>query len=148
MKKIIGMISAVALLSSSVAFGASLSDVNGKVLVNTGKGFVPAAGGVELVVGSTVMVGEESFATIAYADCAVVLSKPAVHVVTEDGCLAKAGEQGVFVAPTADVMTPAAGAAAFPLPLVILVGAGVTTGILVVTKTGPFKKNKNGVSGG
>lgn len=147
MKKIIGLVSAVAVFTSSAAFGASLSDVNGKVLVNAGKGFVPAAGGTELVVGSTVMVGEESFATIAYADCAVVLSKPAVHVVTENGCLAKAGDQGVFVAPTADIATPDAEVAAFPLPLIILVGAGVTTGILAVTKTGPFKKNKNGGGG-
>lgn len=140
MKKIIGLVSAVAVFTSSAAFGASLSDVNGKVLVNAGKGFVPAAGGTELVVGSTIMVGEESFATIAYADCAVVLSKPAVHVVTENGCASKPGEQGVFIAPTAS--TPA-----FPLPVIIFVGVGVTAGILAVTKTGPFKKNKNGGGG-
>lgn len=53
-----------------------LKDIDGKVYVNRGEGFVPARGNTELFQGDRVMVGENGSATINYylADCDVMLS--------------------------------------------------------------------------
>jgi hypothetical protein len=53
-----------------------LREIDGKVYVNQGEGFVPARGNVELFQGDRVMVGENASATINYyvADCDFMLS--------------------------------------------------------------------------
>jgi hypothetical protein len=53
-----------------------LKDVDGKVYVNRGKGFVLARGDTELYQGDRVMVGEKGSATVNYylAECDVMLT--------------------------------------------------------------------------
>ena len=71
---------AVAVLMSTSAFAgiAQIGDVHGKVLVNHGKGFVPASDFASLNVGDKVMVGAKSFATLSYAGCSISIKSPTV----------------------------------------------------------------------
>lgn len=64
---------------------ATISDVEGKVLVNAGEGFVPAAADMVLKTGDRVFVGEQSLATLSYETCAVLLDEPSVVTVSADG---------------------------------------------------------------
>jgi hypothetical protein len=89
--KVLNTSIALLLSGSSAAFAdvgiATISDVSGKVLVNSGKGFVPAAADMVLKAGDRVFVGEQSFATLSYEECAALLDKPAVVTVTSEvGC--------------------------------------------------------------
>jgi hypothetical protein len=61
-----------------------LKDVDGKVYVNRGKGFVLAKGNTELFQGDRVMVGEKSSASINYylADCDVMLTSSSMTTVS------------------------------------------------------------------
>lgn len=78
---------------------ATISDVNGKVLVNAGEGFVPAAADMVLKSGERAFVGEQSLATLSYTTCAVLLDKPTVMTVTADGgCKVATSIQPVAVA--------------------------------------------------
>ena len=140
MNKLIVSVAVAAVLMNSAAFaatGATLSDVSGKVLVNSGDGFIPATGSMMLSVGDKILVGEGSFAVISYTDCAVSLSKPSVVTV--------AGSAACEGAPAdAAIVQPAAFSPIVPLPLLLIGGTIVFGGILVAT--GVFKKNKS-VSG-
>ena len=87
MKTISASLLALAMFSSAAFAGnvaATISDFSGKVLVNQGKGFVPALGSISLKAGDKVMVGENSFAVVSYAECAVSISSPTVLSVTKD----------------------------------------------------------------
>jgi hypothetical protein len=125
---------AFGLMASLVAFAsvsqaannvAVIADVSGKVMVNTGEGFKPVAGSFALGAGDKVLVGENSFATISYTECAVSLSKPTVFSVTKTApCLAgekSAAAEGMFITPAADPYVPP-----FPWPVIVLVGVGTT----------------------
>jgi hypothetical protein len=126
---------------------AQVGNFHGKVLVNQGEGFVPVAGPLSLKAGDTVMVGEESFATVSYTECSVSLSEPTVFTVGEAAPCAKgekvASVAGAFITPTAD-MDPGCSSAfcATPalLPLLLIGGAAATVGIIVVATK---KKNSS-----
>jgi hypothetical protein len=74
---------------SSTAWAASgvaeLVNVNGKVFVQQGEGFVPVSGTVLLQPGDQVMVGDESSAEINYigGDCAVSINDKSLVRVTK-----------------------------------------------------------------
>jgi hypothetical protein len=133
MKRICAIVAASALMVST-SFAANVAvvgDVSGKVLVNKGEGFLPVSGTLELNAGDRVMVGQDSFATLTYANCAVSLSSPSVVAVTEK--------------PNCDVVTPTAdfAPAAFPLPIIlgaVVVGTVVT--YIATDRFGTKKKNK------
>lgn len=110
MRKILaGLLAASFMATSAVAANsvAVITGASGKVLVNKGEGFVPVVGSFELSAGDRVMIGDDSFATLSYAECSVALSKPTVLSVSADApCATEA--QGVFVTPTADLTEPVA----------------------------------------
>jgi hypothetical protein len=121
---------------------AELGTVTGKVLINHGKGFVPADGLISLNAGDQLMVGEKSSAVVNYASgCAVSVS--ATQVVTISAkAPCKAGEKVAMIGDTA--IAPAGdGPMAAPgvyglggaLPL-LLIGGGVaaTAAILLLTR--------------
>lgn len=60
-----------------------LKDVDGKVYVNRGKGFVQAQGNTELFQGDRVMVGEKGAATVNYylAECDVMLTSSSMTTI-------------------------------------------------------------------
>ncbi len=140
MKRILSATLAALLVTSSVAVAAqsvaTVQSIGGKVLVNKGEGFVPVVGGMVLSVGDSVLVGEESTATLAFGDCAVVLGKPTVMTVTEQAPCA--GVDGVFVSPTADLpadVNASPLALGLPLPfLAVLGGTAAIAGIVAATK--------------
>ena len=140
MNKLIVSVAVAAVLMNSAAFaatGATLSDVSGKVLVNSGDGFIPATGSMTLSVGDKILVGEGSFAVISYTDCAVSLSKPAVVTVAgRDACASAPADSAV--------VQPAGFAAGIPLQILLVGGVVAVGGILWVT--GAFKNNAS-VSG-
>lgn len=144
MKKLITAILISGMMSSSVlagGFAASVSDFSGKVMVNKGDGFVPLVSGASLNVGDKVLVGEDSFAVLAYAECAVSLSKPAVISVAKDApCNAGASSDD------AAVVTPAAYTGPVIATPLIVAGLGaVFVGTLFLT--GAFKDDNDPVSG-
>lgn len=61
---------------------ATVSAIDGKVLVNSGYGFVPAMDSLALKAGDKVMVGKGAFAKIRYQSCTLSLSQSSVFVVT------------------------------------------------------------------
>lgn len=141
------MMSATALADLGIA---TISDVSGKVLVNAGEGFVPAAADMVLKVGDRVFVGEQSLATLSYEKCAVLLDKPAVVTVSADGGCSVA----TSVQPVADVYYPSGtpGAAApapalAGLPLVLLTAGPILAVTCAVACNKLFKDNENGLSG-
>ena len=129
---------------------ATISDMNGKVLVNAGEGFVPAAADMVLKAGDRIFVGEQSLATLSYEACAVLLDKPTVVTVTaEGGCKASTSVQ-----PVADVYVPPAavapgvagtGLAGIP-PAVLLTTAGIVGVTCVVACKKLFGNRENSVS--
>ncbi len=149
MKKFSSIIAAMAMLTSTVAVAAettaTVSDFSGKVLVNRGQGFVPLSGKMALSTGDKLMVGENSFAVLSYAECAVSLSSPAIVTVAQKApCVDGASADAVVVQPVADLdMAPAP---YFPLPLILLGVGAVAVGVVVVT--GVLDDNNNiGISG-
>lgn len=74
---------------------ATLTDVSGTVLVDSGKGFVPAQGDVSLSSGDRVLISRESAAKIAYTgskDCSQTLT---TRGVTKVSASCPAGTSGV-----------------------------------------------------
>ena len=142
MKKFISAVLISGMMSSSVlagGFAASVSDFSGKVMVNKGDGFVPLVSGVNLNVGDKVLVGEDSFAVLAYEECAVSLSKPAIISVAKDAPCSS----GVVIQPVADVPSGDYAAAGLPLPLLFIGAAGVVGGGLILTGVLKKKNNRN-----
>lgn len=74
------------LASSAIAANAPVAQLqasNGKVLVNQGKGFVPASGLISLNAGDKIMVGKDSSASVLYttANCSVDVAASTVVAV-------------------------------------------------------------------
>ncbi len=82
---------AVALLFASAAVSAAtLTAVNGTVMVNTGASYAPAQVGANLAENHRLMVLANSTATIEYESCALSVSANQVIAVgTEQDCLAR-----------------------------------------------------------
>lgn len=126
------------------AIVAELGTIQGKVMINHGKGFVPAVGVISLNAGDQLMVGEKSSAVVNYASgCAVsVAATQVVTISAKAPC--KAGEKVAMIgdaaiAPAADMdpMPPVAyGAGALPL---LLIGGGVlgVGAILLLSRSQP-----------
>lgn len=144
MKKFFSAVLISGMMSSSVLAGglvASVSDFSGKVMVNKGDGFVPLVSGVSLNVGDKVLVGENSFAVLAYEECAVSLSKPSVTSVAKDApCNAGA------LPDEAAVVTPAAYTGTGLAAPVIIGGFGVVV-VGTLFLTGAFDDDNAPVSG-
>lgn len=121
MKKHVSLALAGLLAATQIASAATLSGVSGSVLINQGKGFVPAQDLIELNVGDQVYVGEGGFAAVAYETCEVALDKPTVHSV------AKVAPCEAVITPTADVggLPPVAGHAPY-LPILVIGGAAAS----------------------
>lgn len=132
----------LALASASVQAATMVAQVgnfHGKVLVNQGEGFVPVSGPLALKAGDTVMIGEQSFATVSYGECSVALTSPTVFSVTKAAPCAKgetiASAEGAFIAPAADMDPGCTGigcGAPALLPLLLVGGAAATVGIIIV----------------
>lgn len=107
MKLIITSIIAAASLSMGAAFAAGaapaahLSALEGSVMVNQGKSFVPAKLGVELVAGDRVLVLKSGQATVTFADGCAVVVKPGklVTVADQSPCASAQADAG----PGADI---------------------------------------------
>lgn len=149
LRKSIAAVFSLSMVSSAafaeVAAGvATITDVSGKVLVNSGEGFVQATANMVLKASDRVFVGEQSLATVSYQSCAVLLDKPTVVEITADGgCNAATSIQ-----PVADVYDPSAGApvaaAAGIAPILLLSTAAVVGVTCVVACNKIFGKKKNG----
>ena len=116
---------------------AELSSVSGKVLVNSGEGFVAATAETVLTPGSQIMVGEDSSAVLSYlgSDCKVEVAPASVLTVAEAApCVAGqtvGAIDGVFVTPVADIDVPAP--VVLPiLPLLLGAAAIATVGFIVL----------------
>ena len=112
------------------AIVAELGTVEGKVMINHGKGFVPAVGLVSLNAGDQLMVGEKSSAVVNYASgCAVSIAATQVLTISAKAPC-KAGEKVAMIGdaaiiPAADMGSmPSAAYGASALPL-LLIGGGV-----------------------
>ncbi len=82
----------------SAASAATLSDVSGSVLVDSGKGFQKVSAASDVSVGSRVMVTRGGKAVLAYADgCKKTLSANSITtVVKADACTQTAQVAGQF----------------------------------------------------
>jgi hypothetical protein len=153
MKRVLSTALACLVLSASVAMAAQsvavVQNVSGKVLVNKGKGFVPATGALQLGAGDRLLVGKDSTATISYAECAVSLAKPSVFTVTKVApCVAgekNAVVDGAFVTPAADPVSDDGGyvAGGFPNyvgPFLLGAAAGGVIGAVIYSGTKGNKK--------
>jgi hypothetical protein len=151
MKKIVALAAVAALFAStSIAGAAGIAEItssSGKVLVNQGDGFAPVSGLVSLNVGDAVMVGDGAQAQISYAAGCTVTAEAASVVTIADVAPCAAGETvgtagAVFVQPTADYSSSAAGIPLLPL---LLVG-GVVVGGGILIASGALKDGGNGGS--
>jgi hypothetical protein len=107
---------------------AKLTAATGRVLVNQGDGFHPAATGKLLNTGDSIFIGDESAATIVYAtdNCQVVANAPRVLTI---GTLSPCQTKTVQIEPAADLpQEPEAQAyvpGGFAVPVGLIVAAGV-----------------------
>jgi hypothetical protein len=133
---------------------AEVSGLNGKVLINHGKGFEPATGSVLLNVGDKIMVGANSFAKINYlnAKCLVSANGSSVVTVTAKAPCSLGTVVGsvdnVFAVPAAAEAGPGADAGIAGLSTEATIGLGIGAVAVVgggLWIAGVFK-NCNGVS--
>ena len=113
MRTLIALLMGGLFLTNSVgaaSITAKLIAPNGKVLVNTGEGFVLASDGMVLQAGDRILAGAGSTATISYPGCAVVLPEASFHTVSvKEPCV-----QGQAVLPQQSLMiSPAFGSGGF-----------------------------------
>jgi hypothetical protein len=120
--------SAVAIVAfASAASAATLSDVSGSVLVDSGKGFKKVSAASDVPVGSRVMVTRGGKAVLAYADgCQKTLAANSITTVVKSGACeqssqvaAQAGGGGLGLTPTAII----AGGVGVGAAAAIIVGA-------------------------
>ena len=139
----------IANIAPSLAYSpiAEASGLQGKVLVNHGRGFVPAAGTVLLNAGDKILVGANSSAKINYLNAKCLVSANASSVVTvTDAAPCKLGTvvgsvDTVFAVPAATdpAFVPPPD---FPiLPVLLIGGAGLVAGGFIL-----FSKKCSGVS--
>ena len=120
---------------------AEIGSIQGKVLVNQGKGFTALAEGAALKAGDRVMVGKESAAVIAYSTgCTVSINEAKVVTVAKvapckaGAHLAMAGFN--MITPVADM--PSVAPPVFdPLVPILLIGGGVGACVLLGCFNGP-----------
>ena len=108
---------------------AEIGSIQGKVLINQGKGFAVLAEGAALKAGDRVMVGKESAAVIAYSTgCTVSINEAKVVTVAKvapcksTAHLAMAGFN--MIAPVADVPSIAPRVFDPLVPVVAVIGVG------------------------
>lgn len=136
------------LLLAGPALAASpmgqLKEIDGKVYVNRGKGFVLAQGDIELFQGDRVMVGEKSSASINYylADCDVMLTSSSMTTISAKAPCKGGGS-------TTSTYGQIVGESGFPGGPVV-VGLGLTAmsvgGVLSVTGGDENRDNDQGQS--
>lgn len=92
----------------SAASAATLSDVSGSVLVDSGKGFQKVSAASDVSVGSRVMVTRGGKAVLAYADgCKKTLAANSITtVVKADACTQTVQVAGQFGQVTKDIINP------------------------------------------
>jgi hypothetical protein len=143
--KILGTaaLAAICVLSSTATSWAnedvaSIADMKGKVLVNAGSGFVPAEAGMALSAGDKILVGKDSFASIAYPECTIAVEKPGVtSVVSAPVC---------DLGANAAVITPA-GHSYLPPPQALAIVGGVVVSTTVIAIAGGLGDDNCPVSG-
>jgi hypothetical protein len=132
---VLSVLGACALLASGAEAAspvAQLSNVEGKVYVNKGKGFAPVKGTVELSKGDRIMVGEKGSASLGYylAGCDVMLTSSSMTTITE-----KAPCKGSSTMSTQGLVSGAGGM------LVPAVGVATMAGLGVSVATSSDKRN-------
>jgi len=129
-----------ALAANSVA---NLQDVQGKVMIDHGKGFELAALNSGLNVGDRVFVGQGGSAVVAFEGCTVNIAKATVFTVGKVAPCAKGTKTadigGVFVTPAAvqhAVVVGATGGGLSTAAPALLIGGGLIAGggLLLLTK--------------
>jgi hypothetical protein len=145
--KALAIVSIPVLLStaaiSAESAPARLENVAGKVLINQGKGFVPANAAASIAFGTKIMVGANSQATLTFAKtkshkgCSIVLDPTSVTTVSDIGmCDTQLGAMDV----TADqaIITPTASSAppsTIPPQVVALGFVAVVAGAAIYSLT-------------
>jgi hypothetical protein len=76
--------------------GIMLMSAQGKVLVNAGKGFVAAEAGAALKPGQTIMVGQDSTATLSHGTCQIDVKAEALFTVPEKAPCSDGAVAAVF----------------------------------------------------
>lgn len=142
----IAMLAGVLLAGPALAASpmGQLKDIDGKVYVNRGKGFVQAQGPTELFRGDRVMVGEKGSASINYylAECDVMLTASSMTTVSAKApCKGGSGT-------SAEGLSASDGGGLGAGPFVV--GAGLVTmgtlGVVVATGSDNNNNNDNGQS--
>jgi hypothetical protein len=83
---------ACALLATSQAFAANVSNIQGQTLLNTGKGFKQLLGSVEAAPGSKVMANPGGQGQVTYPDgCTVTVNPGQVYTIAPVSPCAQAG---------------------------------------------------------
>ena len=121
---------------------ARLTNVEGKVYVNTGNGFTPVNGPVELSKGDRVMVGEKGAASIGYylAACDVMLTSSSMTTISE-----KAPCKSGSTLPTQGLVS---GEEMGIGPFVPIVGAVTMTGLGIFVATDSDNSNNSNSDNG
>ena len=81
-----GIVAAVVLLSAGAAHAATLTPLQGQVLLNTGGGYKAITQPVEVKPGDSILVNPDGLAQLAYDNCATYEIKPGdvVYVAEKD----------------------------------------------------------------
>lgn len=146
MIKFLSSICVASIVLSSSAFAlepvATLSGVQGKVMVNHGDGFSPLIDADTLNIGDQVFIGQDAHAVVTYLDknCSIDLSKPKTLTISKNApCGAgdtTAAIDGVFVTPVNYIPS---GANFISLPNVMVGVVGVagaaSLGYLILHRT-------------
>ena len=130
----------------SLALGstARLQGIQGKVLLDQGQGFAPAAGASQLKPGDKIFIGTKSSAILAFAQCAVELNKPTVFTLTNtapcdaNGKAADLG--GTFITPANASAVVAGGASTGLTTAVTLTFTALVIGTTVNNLALPVSK--------
>jgi hypothetical protein len=111
------ILSSLILMSATAAFAekpapaAQLSGISGEILINSGEGFQPVTTQepVALMPGTKVMVRDNSFATVSYAECAIALAEPTVFTVNDKAPCEQGAplpDQAMKITPTHNSLSP------------------------------------------
>lgn len=72
----IGIVAAATLMLASAAQAATLTPIQGQVLLNTGGGYKPVTTSVTVKAGDSILVNPDGLAQLSYDDCATYEIKP------------------------------------------------------------------------
>jgi hypothetical protein len=120
--KLVGIAAAGLLSLAGAAHAATLTSMQGQVLLNQGGGYKPVSGSVEVKAGDSILVNPDGLAQLAYGDCATYEIKP--------GDVVYVAEQSTI--PCAAGVNAAGGIGANGLligGLAVAVGVGVIVGV-------------------